>query len=80
MVVASAPEGHDKPYKYPAMFASADAVVLNKADLLEVFEFDVDYFRRGLEMLNPDVPLFVVSCRTGDGIEDWVAWLLSHLR
>ncbi len=79
VVVASAPEGHDKPYKYPAMFAKADVVVLNKADLLEVFEFDVDYFRRGLEMLNPDVPLFVVSCRTGDGIEDWVAWLLSHL-
>jgi len=61
------------------MFASADAVVLNKADLLEVFEFDVDYFRRGLEMLNPDVPFFVVSCRTGDGIQDWVAWLLSRL-
>lgn len=79
VVVASAPEGHDKPYKYPAMFAKADVVVLNKADLLEVFEFDVDYFRRGLEMLNPDVPLFVVSCRTGDGIEDWVAWLLSRL-
>ena len=76
VVVASAPEGHDKPYKYPAMFASADAVVLNKADLLEVFEFDVDYFRRGLEMVNPDAPLFVVSCRTGDGITDWVAWLL----
>jgi hydrogenase nickel incorporation protein HypB len=79
VVVASAPEGHDKPYKYPAMFAKADVVVLNKADLLEVFEFDVDYFRRGLEMLNPDVPIFVVSCRTGDGIEDWVTWLLSRL-
>jgi hydrogenase nickel incorporation protein HypB len=77
VVVASAPEGHDKPYKYPAMFARADAVLLNKADLLEVFEFDVDYFRRGLEMLNPGVPLFVVSCRTGDGIKEWVAWLLS---
>jgi hydrogenase nickel incorporation protein HypB len=78
VVVASVPEGHDKPYKYPAMFASADAVVLNKADLLDVFEFDVDYFRRGLEMLNPGVPFFVVSCRTGDGILDWVAWLLDR--
>jgi len=77
VVVASAPEGHDKPYKYPAMFARADVVLLNKADLLEVFEFDVDYFRRGLEMLNPGVPLFVVSCRTGDGMKEWVAWLLS---
>jgi hydrogenase nickel incorporation protein HypB len=80
VVVASTPEGHDKPYKYPHMFASADAVVLNKADLLQVFEFDLDYFRRGLDMLNPGVPLFVVSCRTGDGLKEWVAWLLSLLR
>ena len=80
VVVASAPEGHDKPYKYPHMFASADAVVLNKADLLQVFEFDLDYFRRGLEMVNPGVPLFIASCRTGDGLKEWVAWLLSLLR
>jgi hydrogenase nickel incorporation protein HypB len=78
VVVASVPEGHDKPYKYPGMFASADAVLLNKADLLEVFEFDVDYFRRGLEMVNSEVPFFIVSCRTGDGVEDWVAWLLDR--
>jgi hydrogenase nickel incorporation protein HypB len=80
VVVASTPEGHDKPYKYPHMFASADAVVLNKADLLQVFEFDLEYFRRGLEMLNPGVPLFVVSCRTGDGLQEWVAWLLDRQR
>jgi hydrogenase nickel incorporation protein HypB len=79
VVVASAPEGHDKPYKYPGMFASADAVVLNKADLLEVFEFDLDYFQRGLEMVNPNVPFFVVSCRTGDGIQDWVTWLSDRV-
>jgi hydrogenase nickel incorporation protein HypB len=79
VVVASVPEGHDKPYKYPGMFAGADAVVLNKADLLEVFEFDVDYFRRGLEMLNPGVPFFVVSCRTGEGVEEWGAWLLDRV-
>ena len=78
VVVASTPEGHDKPYKYPGMFANADVVVLNKADLLEVFEFDVDYFRRGLEMVNPDVPLFTVSCRTGSGLEAWVTWLLDQ--
>jgi hydrogenase nickel incorporation protein HypB len=47
---------------------------------LEVFEFDVDYFRSGLEMLNSDAPLFIASCRTGDGINDWVTWLLSRLR
>lgn len=78
VVVASAPEGHDKPYKYPGMFATADVVVLNKADLLEVFEFDVDYFRRGLEMVNPAAPLFVVSSKKGQGMDEWLAWLLTQ--
>jgi hydrogenase nickel incorporation protein HypB len=78
IVIASAPEGHDKPYKYPGMFAAADAVILNKADLAEVFAFDVDYFRRGLEIVNPGVPFFVVSCRTGQGVEAWLAWLLDN--
>ncbi len=77
VVVASAPEGHDKPYKYPSMFAKADAVLLNKSDLLSVFDFDVAYFRRGVEMVNPDVPLFPVSCKTGDGLNDWMTWLLE---
>lgn len=77
VVVASVAEGHDKPYKYPGMFAAADVVVLNKADLIEVFEFDVDYFRRGLEMVNPGVPVFVLSCKTGQGVEAWVNWLLE---
>lgn len=80
VVVASAPEGHDKPYKYPGMFAAANAVVLNKSDLLEVFNFDLDYFRRGVEMVNPGVPFFVVSCRTGSGMEPWLTWLLNRRR
>jgi hydrogenase nickel incorporation protein HypB len=79
VVVASVPEGHDKPYKYPGIFAKADVVVLNKADLLDVFEFDADYFRRGLEMVNPGVPCFVISCRTGDGVEAWLSWLLNKI-
>jgi len=79
VVVASAPEGHDKPYKYPGMFARADAVVLNKADLLDVFDFDVAYFERGLRMVNPAAPLFVLSCRTGVGLDGWLTWLLNRL-
>ncbi|MCB9133552.1 MAG: hydrogenase nickel incorporation protein HypB [Anaerolineales bacterium] len=78
VVVASSPEGHDKPYKYPGMFAAADAVVLNKADVMAVFDFDVDFFQRGLAMVNAHAPLFVVSCRTGDGLDAWVAWLLAQ--
>jgi hydrogenase nickel incorporation protein HypB len=78
VVVASVPEGHDKPYKYPGMFATADVVLLNKADLLDYFDFDLDYFRHGLEMVRPGVPLFVVSCRSGEGLDPWVAWLLAR--
>ena len=79
VVVASAPEGHDKPYKYPGMFAAADVVLLNKADVAPVFDFDLDFFRRGVQMVNPIAPLFVVSCKTGVGMDDWVAWLLARL-
>ncbi len=78
VVIASVPEGHDKPYKYPGMFASADVVLLNKADMVEVFEFDVDYFRCGVEMVNQHAPLFVVSCRSGTGIAAWGRWLVEQ--
>jgi len=80
VVVASAPEGHDKPYKYPGMFAAADVVLLNKADVAPVFDFDLDFFRRGVQMVNPDAPLFVVSCKSGAGMDDWVAWLVARCK
>jgi hydrogenase nickel incorporation protein HypB len=80
VVVASVPEGHDKPYKYPGMFASADVVLLNKCDLLHVFDFDVDYFQRGISMVNPEAPVYLISCRTGAGMHAWTEWLLSHLK
>ncbi len=79
VVVPSVAEGHDKPYKYPGMFAKADAVVLNKADLVDVFAFDSAYFRRGVEMVNPHVPFFVVSCRTGEGVAEWTTWLTNAI-
>lgn len=78
VVVASVPEGHDKPYKYPGMFAAVDAVLLNKADLAAYFDFDLDYFCRGVAMVNADAPLFLVSCRTGDGLDEWVSWLVAR--
>lgn len=77
VVVASTPEGHDKPYKYPGMFAAADAVVLNKADVMAVFDFDLVYFVRGLAMVNPRAPLFVASCRSGEGLDAWMEWLVA---
>ena len=79
VVIASVPEGHDKPYKYPGMFAGADAVLLNKTDMSEVFEFDHASFERGVRAVNPAAPLFRISCRTGDGIEAWTAWLADRI-
>jgi hydrogenase nickel incorporation protein HypB len=78
VVVASATDGHDKPYKYPGMFARADAVLLNKSDLLAVFDFDLGAFLRGVAMVNPGAPIFVISCCTGLGLDEWLAWLLAQ--
>ena len=75
VLIASVPEGDDKPYKYPAMFQDTDAVVLNKMDLLPYIDFDLEAYRRLLLALNPDVAVFPVSCKTGKGIEPWADWL-----
>jgi hydrogenase nickel incorporation protein HypB len=75
VMIASLPEGDDKPYKYPAMFADSDVVVLNKTDLQPYLEYNVDAFKKVVTGLNPDVTIFPVSCRTGEGLEDWYAWL-----
>ena len=80
VIVASTPEGDDKPYKYPAMFSVVDVLVLNKVDLLPLLEFDLGYFRRGVEALNPDVAFFPVSCKTGEGVQEWVDWLVERCR
>jgi len=79
VVVGSVPEGHDKPYKYPGIFTGADVVVLNKEDLADVFGFDHTEYERGIRMLNPDVPIFWVSCRTGEGLAAWTGWLVERL-
>jgi hydrogenase nickel incorporation protein HypB len=80
VLIASVPEGDDKPYKYPVMYHGVDAVVLNKMDVLAAFEFDVDYFRRGVEALNPGLAFFPLSCKTGDGLETWLRWLRDEIR
>lgn len=75
LVIASVPEGWDKPYKYPGIFAAADIVLLNKADMIEVFEFDVAAFERGVRMVNPQVRIIHVSCKTGNGLDEWTRQL-----
>ena len=75
ILIASVPEGDDKPYKYPGIYRGVDALIINKIDLLPYVTFNMDYFRRGVEMLNPGLVTFPLSCRTGEGLEAWVEWL-----
>jgi hydrogenase nickel incorporation protein HypB len=75
MMISHVPEGDDKPIKYPGMFAAVDALVLNKMDLMPYIDFDYDAFHAAIHALNAGAPLFEVSCKTGDGIENWVEWL-----
>ncbi len=75
VLIASVPEGDDKPYKYPGMYQGVDALVINKVDLLPYIDFDMTYFRRGVEVLNPNLVTFAVSCKTGEGVDIWIDWL-----
>jgi hydrogenase nickel incorporation protein HypB len=75
VLIASIPEGDDKPYKYPGMYRGVDALVVNKIDLLPYVPFDMDYFLRGVEVLNPGIATFKLSCRTGEGLGAWLDWL-----
>lgn len=80
VLIASIPEGADKPYKYPGMYRGVDALVINKIDLLPYIDFDMAYFRRGVEALNPGLISFEVSCRTGEGIDAWLDWLRQAVK
>jgi hydrogenase nickel incorporation protein HypB len=80
MMIANVPEGHDKPIKYPGMFAAVDAIILNKIDLMPYIDFDLEAFRTAVRALNASAPLFEVSCKTGEGIEDWAEWLMARKR
>ncbi|HOQ98864.1 MAG TPA: hydrogenase nickel incorporation protein HypB [Anaerolineae bacterium] len=75
IVVSSIPEGDDKPYKYPGIFAAVDAIVLNKADLAPYVAFDRPAFWQLVGGLNPTAPRFEVSCTTGEGLAPWIGWL-----
>jgi hydrogenase nickel incorporation protein HypB len=75
VLIASVPEGDDKPYKYPGMYRGVGALIINKIDLLPYVDFDMEYFRQGVEILNPDLITFPISCKTGEGLSSWADWL-----
>jgi len=79
VVISSIPEGDDKPFKYPLMFDIADAVLINKIDLLPYLRFDIQAFSQAIKGINEKAEIFQLSCVTGQGIEQWVSWLLSQM-
>ena len=80
VLIASIPEGDDKPYKYPGMYRGVDALVINKVDLLPYVPFKMDYFERGVEVLNPGVVTFPLSAKTGEGMDAWIDWLVGQIK
>jgi hydrogenase nickel incorporation protein HypB len=80
ILIASIPEGDDKPHKYPGMYRGVDALVINKIDLLPYIPFKMDFFQQGVEVLNPNLVTFPLSCRTGEGLQAWLDWLLLQVK
>ncbi len=80
VVIASIPEGDDKPYKYPNIYRGIQALVLNKIDLKPYVDFNIPYFKKGITALNPDVQFFEVSAKTGEGIAEWAGWLKTRIK
>lgn len=78
-VVLSVTEGADKVAKYPTMFRKADAVIVNKIDLIPYLNFDMSIVEKDLHAIRPDMEIMQVSATTGENMEDWVAWLEKHL-
>jgi hydrogenase nickel incorporation protein HypB len=75
LVMLGVSEGDDKPIKYPLIFEGADAVILNKMDLAPYVDFDRDRFYHGVRVLQPEMPVFEVSCKTGAGFPQFINWL-----
>lgn len=80
VMILSVPEGDDKPLKYPLMFMKSDALVITKTDTLPVFDFDLQKCEERVRRLNPDIRIFPVSAKTGDGMADLEDWLREQVR
>ncbi len=78
VMVLSVPEGDDKPLKYPLMFQTSDVLLITKHDAISYFTFDVDKCIERVRYLNPDIRIFVVSAKTGEGMKEWEDWLIEE--
>ena len=79
LVIASIPEGDDKPYKYPGMYMGMQALIINKIDLLPYVDCSMEKIREESLKINPDLIIFPVSCKTGEGMDEWFNWLKENV-
>lgn len=79
LVISSTAEGDDKPLKYPLMFTVANVVLINKMDLSPYLNFDVEAYKKAVTSLNQKAEIFEISCTTGQGVDNWLAWLEKQL-
>ncbi len=79
-MILSVPEGDDKPLKYPLMFRVCDVLLINKIDVMEYFDFDLEECMERARKLNPDIKVIPISAKTGEGIGDWADWLRSEVK
>ena len=80
IAILSVPEGDDKPLKYPMIFAKVDALLISKIDTLPYFDFDLDVLETRVRELNPDIRIFPISSKTGEGIEEWTTWVKQQMK
>ena len=77
-MILSVPEGHDKPLKYPLIFQVCDALIINKIDVLPYFDFDMEKVVQYAKMRNPNLKIFPISAKTGEGVDAWCDWLRKN--
>jgi len=80
VMILSVPEGHDKPLKYPHMFSIVDALLINKIDAIEHFDFDLEAVTETVKRMNPKIEIFPISAKTGEGVPAWADWLLNQVK
>ncbi len=80
IVVLSVTEGEDKPLKYPLMFREAAVCIFNKIDLLPYLDFSLEEARENARQINPQLKFLEISCKTGEGLDEWTDWLKSKMK
>lgn len=79
VMILSVPEGDDKPLKYPLIFTVCDVLLINKMDTLSLFDFDIDRLKKNAKMRNPNIKIFPISAKTGQGIDEWCDYLYNEV-